>query len=298
MNAPHIVQYQGSKRKLAPQILNYLPRRFNRFVEPFAGMAAMTIAVAFEGRCNKFLINDINEPVVSLLKDSIESPDLLFKNYSELWNEQFKYKDGSENHFYEVRDRFNRGEENSHIMLYLIARCVKGSIRYGSNGKFNQSPDKRRNGTKPETLLKNIRMISILLKGKCDFFSRDYRDILAETEPGDIVYMDPPYQGVCSGRDSRYFSGIDYDEFVDALVDLNMRGVNFLISYDGACGDKKYGVDLPSDLGLTKVMLDAGLSTQSIFNGTPSNTTEALYISPGLLGVGQPIQQEIIFQEA
>lgn len=110
--------------------------------------------------------------------------------------------------------------------------------------------------------------------------------------------MDPPYQGVCSGRDSRYFSGIDYDDFVDALADLNMRGVNFLISYDGACGDKKYGVDLPSDLGLTKVMLDAGLSTQSIFNGTPSNTTEALYISPGLSGVGQPIQQEIIFQEA
>lgn len=147
-------------------------------------MAAMTIAVAFEGRCNKFLINDINAPVVSLLKDSIESPDLLFKNYSELWNAQFNYKDGSEKHFYEVRDRFNSGEEYSHIMLYLIARCVKGSIRYGSNGKFNQSPDKRRNGTKPETLLKNIRMISILLKGKCDFFSRDYRDILAETGPG------------------------------------------------------------------------------------------------------------------
>ena len=58
--APHIVQYQGSKRKLAPQILNYLPRRFNRFIEPFAGMAAMSIAVASENRCNRFIINDIN----------------------------------------------------------------------------------------------------------------------------------------------------------------------------------------------------------------------------------------------
>ncbi|MDR2934870.1 MAG: DNA adenine methylase, partial [Candidatus Adiutrix sp.] len=41
---PHIVQYQGSKRILAPQILKYMPRQFNRLFEPFAGMAAITIA--------------------------------------------------------------------------------------------------------------------------------------------------------------------------------------------------------------------------------------------------------------
>ena len=43
---PQIVQYQGSKRLLAPQILEYMPYHFNRMIEPFAGMAAMTIAVA------------------------------------------------------------------------------------------------------------------------------------------------------------------------------------------------------------------------------------------------------------
>ena len=42
--APHIVQYQGSKRILAPQILRYMPKRFNRMVEPFAGSAAMSPA--------------------------------------------------------------------------------------------------------------------------------------------------------------------------------------------------------------------------------------------------------------
>ena len=48
--APHIVQYQGSKRNLAPQILSYLPYRFNRLIEPFAGMAAVTIAVSKQDR--------------------------------------------------------------------------------------------------------------------------------------------------------------------------------------------------------------------------------------------------------
>lgn len=47
---PHIVQYQGSKRILAPQILQYMPQKFNRLVEPFAGMAAITIAVAQKQR--------------------------------------------------------------------------------------------------------------------------------------------------------------------------------------------------------------------------------------------------------
>lgn len=52
-SVPHIVQYQGSKRNLAPQILPYFPQRFNRLIEPFAGMAAITIAVS---RLNKLPI--------------------------------------------------------------------------------------------------------------------------------------------------------------------------------------------------------------------------------------------------
>lgn len=291
--APHIVQYQGSKRKLAPQILNYLPRSFNRFIEPFAGMAAMSIAVASENRCNRFIINDINAPLISLLQDAIENPETLHRKYSDLWEQQFSYPEGSEKHFYHIRELFNNGEKESQLILYLIARCVKGSVRYGANGNFNQSPDKRRNGTNPTTLLKNISEISILLNGKCSFYSLDYKEILRQARQGDIIYMDPPYQGVCNSRDPRYFSGIDFQDFVAALEDLNMRGINYLISYDGSCGDKKYGIDLPEELGLSKVMLRAGVSTQSVFNGGNSETVEALYISQGLTGCGISLQPEL-----
>ena len=100
--------------------------------------------------------------------------------------------------------------------------------------------------------------------------------------PGDIVYMDPPYQGVSNVRDSRYLSGIDFEEFVEAIDRLNRRGVDFLISYDGKCGEKEYGAELPSELGLQKVLLKAGLSSQSILLGKKEVTYEALYISPRL----------------
>lgn len=67
-------------------------------------MAAMSIAVASENRCNRFIINDINAPLVSLLQDAIENPETLYKRYSDIWEQQFSYPDGSERHFYHIRD--------------------------------------------------------------------------------------------------------------------------------------------------------------------------------------------------
>ncbi len=281
-NTPHIVQYQGSKRILAPQILKFMPRRFQRLIEPFAGMAAISIATSKQGRAERYLINDLNEPLVSVLQTAIEHPQKLIEQYTVVWNEQFTYEGGSINHYYKIRDDFNNGNHSVANMLYLLARCVKGSVRYGSNGQFNQSPDKRRNGTSPQKLEQNVYAISYFLKGKTDFMHRDYREVLATAQPGDIVYMDPPYQGVSNVRDCRYLSGIDFDSFVEAVEQLNHRGIDFLISFDGKCGNKQYGEDLPVELGLHKVLLNAGLSSQSLLLGKKETTYESLYVSRGL----------------
>ena len=156
---------------------------------------------------------------------------------------------------------------------------------------FNQSPDKRRMGTSPNNLARNVYIISNLLKGKTDFASTDYREITKEARPGDVVYMDPPYQGVCSSRDSRYFSGIKFNEFVECIDDLNRRNIDFVISNDGTCGEKQYGEDLPKELGLIKIMLTAGLSSQSILLGKKETTVEALYLSRNLQDIEIHINQ-------
>ncbi|MCM1292289.1 MAG: DNA adenine methylase [Bacteroides sp.] len=295
LNVPHIVQYQGSKRSLAPQILQYFPSTFSRLIEPFAGMAAITMAVAYRGMSQKFVINDLNSPLVELIRAVVEQPEAFVKEYTELWNEQFEYSDGYVQHYYKIRSEFNEGQTGPAHMMYLLARCVKGSVRYGNNGLFNQSPDKRRHGTRPQTLLNNARQISSLLKGKTTFLSEDYRQILDTAVPGDIVYMDPPYQGVCSSRDNRYFAGIDFNHFVEALENLNRRNIDYIISYDGSCGDKHYGTDLPTHLNLKKILLKAGLSSQSLLLGKKEVTLEALYISRGLqdIAVNIPIQKSL-----
>lgn len=295
---PHIVQYQGSKRILAPQILQYMPDKFDRLVEPFAGMAAITIAVAQEKRADRYLINDINEPLINMLKMAIEEPEELIDKYTKVWQEQFSYGEEHINHFNIIRDRFNNGEKNEENMLYLIARCVKGAVRYGSNGNFNQSADKRRHGTSPKTLKSNIQSISNMLKGRVDFFSEDYHTIFDMVEPGDLLYMDPPYQGVTNVRDNRYYAGVPFEEFVLALETLNKKGIDYLISYDGECGGKEYGEELPIELGCKKILLNAGLSSQATLLGKKQTTFEALYISRNLIKYCDTIPQQMTMEIA
>ncbi|MCL1882329.1 MAG: Dam family site-specific DNA-(adenine-N6)-methyltransferase [Defluviitaleaceae bacterium] len=294
---PHIVQYQGSKRLLAPQILQYMPRKFNRLFEPFSGMAAITIAVAKEKRANEYYINDINEPIIRILKTAIESPDALIEKYTALWSAQFSHDGGHLEHFYHVRNLFNDGEQTAENMLYLLARCVKGSVRYGRNGNFNQSPDKRRHGTNPKNIATNVRAISSILKGSVTFTAFDYRKIFEIAKPGDLIYLDPPYQGVSGAKDNRYFSGVSYDEFSETITYLDKKGIDYIISYDGECGGRAYGSDLPADLNCTKFLLNAGTSTQATLLGKHSTTYESLYVSKNIVNAVDFLPEQMPLSE-
>jgi len=277
-NLPHFIQYQGSKRNLAKNILQFFPKKVSRLVEPFAGTAAISVATSASQITQSFWLNDLNKPLIELLELSIERPDEIVDFYLKLWNEQHT---NSVAHYFEVRSKFNETND-PRLFLYLLARCVKGSVRYNSEGLFNQSPDKRRKGTRPETMRKNIAGVSSLLKGKCKFTSLDYREVLEQVQEGDFIYMDPPYQGVCGNRDSRYLSGINFDDFVLALEGLNRKGAAFAISYDGKLGNKAFGKVLPERLNLERIEIEVGRSSQSTLLGKEETTIESLYLSPSL----------------
>ena len=255
MKVPHLVQYQGSKRNLAAEILKYFPSKINRLIEPFAGTAAITLACATKKMSNKFVINDLNKPLINLMDLLVSQPEFTANRYEEIWKGQY---DDSIEHYYQIRERFNLTHDPI-MLLYLLARCVKGAVRYNSDGMFNQNPDKRRHGTIPKTMRTNIFGISTLLKNKAEFFSLDYKTILEMARPGDVLYMDPPYQGVCGDRDSRYFAGIDHDEFVNELDKLKKRKISYIVSYDGKYGERSYGeILIPPSLHIQHVQLNAG----------------------------------------
>jgi DNA adenine methylase len=129
---------------------------------------------------------------------------------------------------------------------------------------------------------KNIASVSSLLKGKCKFTSLDYREVLEQVQESDFIYIDPPYQGVCGNRDSRYLTGINFDDFVLALERLNRKGSAFAVSYDGKLGDKAFGKVLPQSLNLERIEIEVGRSSQSTLLGKEETTIESLYLSSTL----------------
>lgn len=209
----------------------------------------------------------------------VYNPEIIASQYKEIWSQQL----GNEREFYNfVRNRFNK-EKRPADFLYLLARCVKASIRYNTYGDFNQSPDNRRKGMNPVTMKYHIFHASRLMKDRTKIFTGDYSRVLQYAKPSDIVYMDPPYQGVCGDRDPRYLNGLPLSEFVESLECLNEKGISYIVSYDGRTGSKTFGNKLPESLNLKHVEIEAGRSSQATLLGRNFNTYESLYISPALL---------------
>lgn len=270
--------YQGSKRNLAEKIARHFPTKTTRLVEPFAGSAAMSIFAAQHRLADRFIINDSYEPLINLWKAIMKDPETCAAEYEKLWTWQL---DNPNEYYYKVREEFNESGDPVKF-LYLMARCVKNAIRFNSSGQFNQSPDKRRLGRRPDQMRKQIISTALIFKNKASFYSTDYEEILQNAVSGDLVYMDPPYQGTSTKKDSRYHQGLDFERFVKNLEELNSRDIPYILSFDGSMGDKIYGKPLPSNLMLDKIAIHAGRSAQATLNGDDHLTIESLYLSPAI----------------
>jgi len=278
LKLPHPIPYQGSKRSLAPTIGRCVPDDIGTWYEPFAGSAAMALWVARHRKPRRIMLGDSLAPMMQLWTAILSDPRSAAARYAEVWNGQ---KPGDAAYFNRVRERFNGGRDPVDL-LYLLCRCVKNAVRFNAKGNFTQSVDKRRLGMRPDRMRAAIEGASELLEGKTEVRAGDWLETLADAGPGDFSYMDPPYLGTSVGRDRRYAEWMSRERLVAGLQSLNARGVRFALSYDGRCGDKVYDSPLPDDLGMTRLHLHAGRSSQATLNGETAETVESLYLSKGL----------------
>ncbi|MGC8477450.1 MAG: DNA adenine methylase [Acetobacteraceae bacterium] len=275
---PHPIPYQGSKRSLAPLIDRSLPDNIGVWFEPFAGSAAMSLWVAARRRVRHIVLGDSLTPIIRLWAEIIERPRQTADRYTELWLGQ-KPRDST--YFNRVRERFNANQDPVDL-LYLLCRCVKNAVRFNAAGRFTQSVDRRRLGMHPDRMRAAITGASLLLRGKTELRAGDWLTTLADAGRDDFAYLDPPYHGTSTGRDRRYAEWMTRDRLIAGLSQLNDRSVRFVLSYDGTTGARAYGPPLPDTLGLTRLHLHAGRSSQATLNGVAAETIESLYLSPGV----------------
>lgn len=286
---PHPIPYQGSKRRLAPQILDFVSGlTFETLYEPFAGSAAFTIAASTRGLAQRYVIGDSLGPLMGIWSAVLTTPDALASAYEDLWDEQSREP---REHFNRVRSEYNETGGAARL-LYLLARCVKNAPRWNRRGGFSQSADHRRKGMHPSKMRVQINSCHELLSGKTTSLAKDAVATSAMAGSSDLVYLDPPWQGTSSGSDTRYHAGFDRTALEAILASLNTRRVPWILSYDGRHGKKVYGPPLSRDLFGEHIELAAGRSSQATLNGRSFETFESLYLSPAVIGEPPEVQED------
>jgi DNA adenine methylase len=192
VNVPPI-KSQGIKTKLVPWIESIVPRDFRGvWVEPFMG----TGAVAFNIAPANALLCDANPHLVNfytaLSRSEITSS--IVRGF--LVAEGTLLLEKGEDHYYELRDRFNK-HHSPLDFLFLNRAGFNGMIRFNRKGELNIPFCRKPQRFAPSYVTKivnQIAWIEKLLRTKNFVFKcQDFHKTLQEASARDIVYCDPPY---------------------------------------------------------------------------------------------------------
>ncbi len=201
MSKPFL-KWAGGKAKLVPFIKAYMPNvTSKRLVEPFAGGAALTLALDFE--C--YLLNDINRDLINvyqLLKDEkVSFVDYCHSFFTPEFNEELK--------FYELRERFNHTQDDNEkaaLFVYLNRHGFNGLCRYNSKGGFNVPF-----GRYITPYFPRVEMINFIEKSnRIELINGEFETIFNRITPDDLIYCDPPYVPL---SDTSYFTSYAQNGF-------------------------------------------------------------------------------------
>ena len=262
-----VIKWSGSKRSQAPLIKSYLPESINRYFEPFVGGGSMLYAI----NPATAVCGDVCVPLIDLWNKIKDDPKGLSEAYRERWT---RLQTEGYQAYYVIRDDFNR-DHLPEDLLFLSRTCVNGLIRFNANGEFNNSLHHTRPGIAPERLEKIINDWSSRIQG-ATFIADDYTITTADAQPGDLIYLDPPY----FHTKGRYYGTIDYDSFLSYLESLNSRGIKYMLSFDGIRGEENYTVDLPKELYKRHEFIPSGNSSfKKVIDKQQLQVLESLYLN-------------------
>ena len=265
-----VIKWTGSKRTQAKQIVSLMPdfKGTGIYYEPFIGSGAVLYELPKQYREHS-VCSDICEPLIDIWGTIKYEPMILYESYKYHWERFNKDK----TYYYQVRENFNKTKD-AFDFFFLTRTCVNGKIRFNKKGKFNSSVHYNRNGMNPETIKNIILDWSEKIKHTW-FMVCDYKDIIKYVNSSDFVYLDPPY----FNTKGLYYGGIDYDEFIEFLRELNDRNVKYILSYDGMRGDDNKIVDLPLDIYKRHYLLKSGNSAFDRLNGEKNMVYESIYMN-------------------
>ena len=233
--AKPFLKWAGGKGKLAPLIIERAPKRIARYHEPFLGGGAVFFALQEAGLVRDASLADSNADLMATYQAIRDDVGGVIKELGEL-SQQYLGREPSQRglYYYEVRERrlLRRPDRKAARLLFLNKTCYNGLYRVNSKGHFNVPHGRY---VRPTILdSERLREASASLAG-AELRAEDFVDACARAQPGDFVYLDPPYQPLSATSAFTKYTGADFgfadqERLRDTFDDLTARGVPALLS--------------------------------------------------------------------
>ncbi len=226
-----LLRWAGSKKRQYTAISRHFPRDFARYSEPFAGSAAFAFCMGTRGAS----LNDLNSDVIDFYRHCREDPVSFHSLLVAMPRNSTAY--------YDFRRAYNlspRSLQRSVLFYYLNRNCFNGIYRLNKAGDFNVPFSDSR--VSPYLELQEF-VSSAKLLAQATLCNTDFEVFcLEQMDAGDFTFIDPPYYAA-KRMFSEYtvppFNESDFERLLRVLVDLDRKGVKFLLSYpDGFLAEK------------------------------------------------------------
>jgi len=217
---------QGIKTKLTEWIKDHSTYENNgTWIEPFMGSGV----VGFNVAPRRAIFADVNPHIINFY-NAIKNGKITAGSAKEfLEREGALLQKQGEDHYYRVRERFNK-DFDPFDFLFLNRACFNGVMRFNKKGLYNVPF-----GHKPERFAKAyITKITNQIKyvsqatSQFDwmFVCSDFRQIISSASQGDFIYCDPPYMG----RHTDYYNSWGEPEEQELYSLLKETQAKFILS--------------------------------------------------------------------
>ena len=216
----------------AGKTLQFFPRKFDRYVEPFLGSGAVALHLAHVPS----VLADTNHNLIQFylsVKDTPVQLTACLKQFAAEYNNA----DSQKEYYINARKSYNEGvylgPQKAAAFLFLNKTCFNGIWRVNSSGAFNVPFGQRIPCPALVISEENFNQISEYLNTKnVEVINNDFRLILEDVvSAGDLVYCDPPYVDTkFTSYTAGKFTENDHEDLIDLLHKADRNGCKVVVS--------------------------------------------------------------------
>lgn len=219
-----LMKWAGGKTQMLDVLAPLVPQQYGKYIEPFFGGGALF----FHLRPQRAVIADSNFELISLYRTVATNALDVIEVLGTMRNE--------EAYFYEVRKQCFTDLDPvtaAARTIFLNRTCFNGLYRVNRKGHFNVPYGRYKTLSLPS---RELMEAAAQVLRTATIVHGDYRDVLKNyAQPGDFVFLDPPYLPVGVYSDFRRYTRDQFGESdhcnlaaeVHRLVEL---GVNVLLT--------------------------------------------------------------------